>query len=144
MSDCVIWWGTIAANGYGVGKYRGQRKMFKAHRFVYEECFGPIPDNMLVRHSCDNPPCVNPEHLLLGTPQDNMDDKMERGRGVFPGAPIKTHCVRGHAFDEENTRWVDKEFTTRSGETHIYRTQACRACARWHSQQYRLRQKAVT
>jgi hypothetical protein len=50
------------------------------HRYIFEQCFGFIPGNLLVRHKCDNPSCINPEHLELGTSKDNMQDKSIRGR----------------------------------------------------------------
>jgi hypothetical protein len=48
---------------------------------IYERAKGPIPDGYLVLHRCDNPPCVNPQHLWAGTKQDNSDDKIAKGRG---------------------------------------------------------------
>lgn len=53
------------------------------HRYVYETIVGQIPPGMLVCHHCDNPPCINPEHLFLGTPKDNTDDMMRKGRQVY-------------------------------------------------------------
>ncbi len=53
-----------------------------AHRFIYEQCFGVIPKDMVVRHSCDNMHCVNPEHLLLGTQRQNIHDAIDRHRLV--------------------------------------------------------------
>ena len=70
--------GTRHRQGYGVIKVGGHDKY--AHRLAYETWVGPIPDGLVVRHKCDNPPCINPEHLELGTVQDNVNDREERGR----------------------------------------------------------------
>lgn len=55
-------------------------KRISVYRHIYEECFGEIPKEMLIRHTCDNRMCINLEHLIIGTYQDNMNDKMLRGR----------------------------------------------------------------
>ena len=52
------------------------------HRLIYKECFGEIPDGLVVRHKCDTPKCINPEHLELGTPLDNVRDRVKRGRSA--------------------------------------------------------------
>jgi hypothetical protein len=57
-------------------------RMYKIHRLIYEECFGEIPEGLVVRHKCDEPSCINPEHLGIGTVRDNVIDKFERGRNT--------------------------------------------------------------
>ncbi len=53
---------------------------YSLHRVVWEKWIGPIPENTLICHSCDNPICINPEHLFIGTDQDNADDKVFKNR----------------------------------------------------------------
>lgn len=72
---CWIWVGCLY-KGSGYGQFRNMR----AHRFSYSMCCGVVPDGLFVLHKCDNPPCVNPSHLFIGTPLDNMTDKMVKGR----------------------------------------------------------------
>lgn len=65
-------------NGYPRGG-RNYRVVY-LHRMIYEECFGEIPDGKEVCHKCDNPKCINPEHLFIGTQADNINDMMAKGR----------------------------------------------------------------
>lgn len=69
-------------DGYGYVSIRGVSLV--ATRVMYEHHFGPIPKNLLVRHKCDNPPCVNPDHLEVGTVRDNTQDMLDRGRHTPP------------------------------------------------------------
>jgi len=77
-SGCIEWFGCTGKDGYGMIRYLG--KNYPAHRVAYEERFGKIPEGMLVCHHCDNPPCVNTDHLFLGTVQNNASDMVEKGR----------------------------------------------------------------
>lgn len=76
--DCWPWQGSLYV-GYGRIK-DGQRGRVGAHRVSWELHHGPIPDGLWVLHRCDNPPCVNPAHLFLGTPGDNVRDMHAKGR----------------------------------------------------------------
>ena len=78
--ECWPWVGGIDTGGYGHATFFGAS--FQAHRLAWEFAHGQIPASMLICHTCDNPPCCNPNHLFLGTPADNMRDMQKKGRGV--------------------------------------------------------------
>lgn len=80
-SGCFLWLGTTNKD-HAYGRIRGDksRKMLLAHRVAWELYCGPIPDDLKVLHKCDNPPCVNPDHLFLGTIPDNVADCVSKNR----------------------------------------------------------------
>lgn len=89
MSGCWLWLGRLDRNGYGRA---WTKKVVQANRLSYEVYNGPIPKGLFVCHRCDNPICVNPDHLYAGTPLQNTRDWLRRGslkdrRPVSAGAP---------------------------------------------------------
>jgi HNH endonuclease len=91
LGPCWVWTASVNSNGYGKIGVGG--KLLAAHRLAYTHFVGEIPEGMEIRHHCDNPPCVNPAHLVPGTHGDNMQDMLERGRGRHSG---RTRCDKGH------------------------------------------------
>ena len=84
--DCLVPKLVPNAKGYCyISRGRGIR--LRAHRFIYETLIGEIPAGKVVRHSCDNRACINPEHLLLGTSYDNSQDMISRNRQSRVGKP---------------------------------------------------------
>lgn len=97
MTPCIIWKKYCTRAGYGQVGVGG--KVLYAHRVAYAEANGVSVeslDGIEVRHVCDNPPCVNPEHLVLGTHAQNMGDMKERGR-----SPQGTRNGQAKLTDEE-------------------------------------------
>lgn len=122
MSGCWLWEGSQYRNGYGgyTVKRQGRTKNYLAHRLAYQLANDvALTSDVVLRHTCDTRPCVNPDHLLPGTQFDNIHDAIRRGRFRTGSAnAAKTHCQHGHEFTSENT-WVSKRG---------YRT--CRICHR--------------
>lgn len=84
--------------GYGEMCYRG--KGTRTHRLAWILTRGPIPNGMVVMHTCDNPPCCNPEHVRLGTQKENQQEMARKGRGRWQNAST---CIHGHEYTPENT-----------------------------------------
>jgi len=108
-NGCWVWTASTfrARNGYGkfnAGTTAATSKTVYAHRFSYELSNGPIPDGLDVLHGCDNPPCVNPNHLRLGTAADNSADMLRRKRDAWASGKRKAtigctvqSCNRKHS-----------------------------------------------
>ena len=98
--QCIVWTGPLNNKGYGYTSIDGQRWYVHRLSFVLANQVA-IPEGLDICHSCDVPLCINPDHLWVGTRADNMADSAAKGRNPMQ---MKTHCPRGHAYDELNTR----------------------------------------
>lgn len=90
-NGCWIWQGSKNDKGYG--RIRSGKKTFRAHRVSYEAFHGPIPKGHGVLHKCDNPSCINPDHLFSGTQFDNMSDASTKGRLLGMKGEDNPSCV---------------------------------------------------
>lgn len=105
MSECMEWTGAKWSNGYPEAKVNGRK--IKVHRYIWEWVNGtklkPWPQEV-VMHSCDNRLCINPDHLMLGSQAENLDDMWNKGRGFTPFRGKYEHaCKHGHPWTEEST-----------------------------------------
>lgn len=91
--ECWNWTAALQGNGYGYFRLSKDVSNIVAHRYSYMEVYGSIPDGMLVCHTCDNPKCVNPKHLFLGTHSDNAKDREKKGRGNRPHSKLSEQEV---------------------------------------------------
>lgn len=90
VSGCWNWTASRHRDGYGWFGPGGRGRAVLAHRWAYENFVGPIPSGLYILHHCDNPPCVNPDHLFVGTQADNVADCIRKGR----------HAKMPRKFDE--------------------------------------------
>ena len=136
--NCWLWKGSVFASGYG--RFSLRQRSMKAHRVAYILFKGEVIEGKIVCHKCDNPLCVNPDHLWLGTFVENTHDMIIKGRlsrtrskhqdslSRFPGISFrkekKTNPWRARIMRNYKTVWC-KEFSTEE-EAHIARTEQMR------------------
>ena len=117
-NGCWEWQGTRSR---GYGKFSLGGKLCRAHRFSWELAHGrPVPDGMNVLHHCDNPPCVRPSHLFIGTHSDNMLDSFAKGRKDMRGA--NGHNARLRREDVLEIRRLHSAGATQVVLSRMFRT----------------------
>lgn len=120
-APCWLWRGTVRSDGYGAIQIHGEQ--WRAHRLMWVLMRGGIPNGMEIDHLCRTRACVNPQHMEVVTHRENC----RRGSGWAGQHARKTHCPKGHAYDEANT----------------YRRDTMRYCRQCHREAERQRYKQV-
>lgn len=124
FGECWLWTAAKTEKGYG------RIDNLRAHRLSAMIHFGMFDRRTLVLHHCDTPACVRPEHLYLGDAARNSRDMVERGR-VNPWNSRKTHCKRGHVFDENTYITADGRRSCRTCKA-IWVAEKRKRCGRGH------------
>jgi hypothetical protein len=98
-NGCIPWLGSTSSKGYGqIGRGGRGAGNYIASRLAYELEYGVIPDKLFVLHTCDNPLCVNPEHLFLGNQKQNMQDMSRKRRSCIGEKNSQAKLVRAEVF----------------------------------------------
>ena len=133
MTNCIIWEGGCFANGYGSVYDEKKKRHTQAHRYYYEQAYGDIPKGMLIRHTCHTRKCINPEHLKLGTHQDNRNDDMNTGHQFEMIRGEKQHLSKLTETDVLNIRKKEMSAMKYSKKYNINITQIYRI---WNRQNW--------
>lgn len=135
-SGCLLWLGSHDHHGYG--QMRNGQTLFYVSHIALQLAGRPIPKGMWALHRCDNPYCVNADHLFIGTQKDNMADAINKGRFNMTGLELgrgwqrnQTHCSRGHPFSGDN---LVMQGTNRQ----------CRTCKNAASRAWKRKNRAAT
>lgn len=137
---CWLWTGARTVPGYGkIGEGGDKGNTLLAHRVSWEMVNGKVPEDLFVCHKCDNPPCVRPSHLFLGTPKDNMSDKVLKGRNLSgersPNARLTEEIVSAIRDEYTNGGVTQYQLAEKYGvcQTQIHRILAGKRWAASHS-----------
>lgn len=122
---CWLWTGFTNDSGYGA--FSSDGKAVRAHRWAYEDLFGPIPEGLVLDHLCRTPSCVNPSHLEPVT----SDENLERGWGRRVKSGWVNSCINGHEYTPENT------YTNTQGRS------VCRTCSAASRRRYEQKRTAA-
>lgn len=132
-TGCWNWTGATTSSGYGqIGRSRSGSGKIVASRVAWMLWFGPVPDGLFVLHSCDNRLCVRPDHLFLGTKQDNAVDCINKGRyiGAARLDSLSVNAIRQRRYNGESEKSLAQAY-------HVHRSTINRIVnrKRWNSGQ---------
>lgn len=120
--SCWEWTAGKTPAGYGIFHPEKYSSVY-AHRYMFEHKKGPISKGHFICHSCDNPGCVNPDHLFSGTCKENLEDMVKKNRHFWKK---RTHCSKGHELTPDNLKPYELKFGARQ----------CKICDRAYSRKH--------
>lgn len=115
--DCLEWQRAKQTNGYGAVWDSDTNKQCLAHRAMYQVVYGEIPDGLTIMHTCDNPSCINPNHLVACTHKENMNDRDNKGRlitnvkkAIDANRKLTNDQLRAIQSDMRSSRVIAEEY----------------------------------
>lgn len=108
--ECWLWTGSKTKAGYGTFNNAQSTTWSYAHRISYEWAYGAIPNKLFICHRCDNPACVRPDHLFLGTPADNVHDRDAKGRSYVKLTPAIVQNIYSMCKSGVSQREIAKRY----------------------------------
>lgn len=112
-SGCRVWTAALTQSGYGAIRY--YNRQWRAHRLSFHLFIAPITSKFVVMHTCDNPRCISPQHLRIGTPAENTADMVQKKRQHHKLTDEQVRMIRN---DDRSTRTIAKEFKVSAG--HVW------------------------
>lgn len=117
QTGCFVWTRSRYREGHGQIWWNG--RLERTHRFAWVLQNGPIPPGMCICHRCDNPPCINVDHLFMGTHQDNMNDMMAKGRD-YRGPPLKGEAHPNAKLTAADILAIREKRNSRKADAALY------------------------
>ena len=123
---CHIYNGYKNSNGYGQFRDKDSNKLTRTHREAYKQLVGDLDSTKVILHLCDNPPCMNVDHLYQGTQAENIKDMWSKGRAAKSDLKV---CKNDHEYPDDRPRGINKN--------------RCRECAKERNRKYHARKRGL-
>lgn len=125
-SGCWEYNHCFTSDGYGIVKVGGRKgKQYLAHRLLYEHFHGPIEKGLFICHKCDNPPCINPDHLFSGTNRENQIDSKNKGRASYRA--YSKELVKKVKYSLDSRPVISKNLNLTLMQIKYIKSKRCRA-----------------
>ena len=128
VDGCLLWTGPVSSDGYGRACFDSVRE--RAHRMAYRHYYGDFPKELHILHTCDNPLCISHQHLTLGTNQDNVQDKVNKGRHLTGERIGNSKLTTKDVLTIRQLRQSGRTLKTLAEQFHVSTTNVSDICRR--------------